>query len=630
VENRSTVASADAPLVLRRSPAVLAYVAVLGVLLLGSAALLAVQRSFYALPVMALPIVWTLRMGVVWARSRTEIGPEGILNRTVHTEVLVPWQEVVGVVPRPVTGTVVVVRRGGRATALAGLRGWRSRKAPDLEQVLQTIEAWIEPPVDAPPRSVPPVIVRRLHLAPVRGTILVLTPAGVIAALLAVVHPVLTLAAVFFLGLAAFLFAATKRALTEIGPAGIRNRALVRTVFVPWSDVSEVVVSETPSRTVRILRPGGARMTLAALRDSDIPVDGLGLDDVADVIRERATAEPAPAAPLPRPRALSLRPSRRPLLWIVPLLVALAALMPLLDYSAALAAIVVVPAAYLLHLASRLLWARTVAGPAGLRNRVGFKTTVVSWSDIEEFVVVPTLFGRVVRATRPPGRQFTLAAPREGLLGRDASLGSSVAVMRALAAVDGRPPRVRTLPDRVRVVWCVLLALTLAFGTVITKPWLEPWWPTRHEATSLPHACDLLPAGNQLVTAPISNETSESDALSADSSCTRHGATGEIDLDLSLTRRWSGQSGTQRAKRQFTDTSLKSPMDLRPVRLPGLGDEARESTHTVARTTNVVLEVRRHNVEVEVDYDGDLPGWQAPALVEALVRTVLPHIHDGF
>ncbi|MGH3382778.1 MAG: hypothetical protein ACRDP6_49435 [Actinoallomurus sp.] len=630
MENRLAVASDDAPLVLRRSPAVVAYVAVLGVLLLVSAALLAVQRSFYALPVMALAIVWTLRMGVVWARSRTEIGPEGILNHTVHTEVLIPWQEVVGVVPRPVTGTVVVVRRGGRATPLAGLRGWRSRKAPDLDQVLQTIEAWIEPPVDAPPRSVPPVIVRRLHLAPVRGLILVLTLAGVIAALLAVVHPVLTLATVFFLGLAAFLFAATKRALTEIGPDGIRNRALVRTVFVPWSEVSEVVVSETLSRTVRIVRPGRARMTLAALRDSDIPVDGLGLDDVADVIRERATAEPATATPLPRPRALSLRPSRRPLVWIVPLLVALVALVPLLDLAFPLIAIVVLPAAYLLHLASRLLWARTVAGPAGLRNRTGFKTTVISWSDIEEFVVVPTLFGRVVRVTRPPGRQFTLAAPREGLLGRDASLDSSVAIMRALAAVDERPPRVRTLPDGVRVVWWVALVLTLVLGTVVAKPWLEPWWPTRHEATSLPRACDLLRADNQLVTAPISRETNESDALSADSFCTRNGATGRIGLDLSLTHRWSGKSGTRLAKRQFTDARLGGDEDLRPVRLPGLGDEAWEGTHTVAHTTNVVLQVRRHNVKIQVNYDGDLPDWQAPALVEALVRTVLPHIHDGF
>jgi hypothetical protein len=424
-------------------------------------------------PVAALGVAGVLRLGVVWARSRTQIGPEGIANRTVRGEVLIPWPEIIGVVPRPVTGTIVVVRRAGRATPLAGLRGRRPRGAPSLDEILETIEARIEPPADSAPRPVPPVIVRRLRLDPVRGLLLVLTPVGVLAAVSAVVHPVMAVAAVLFLGLAGFLFAATKRALTEIGPDGIRNRALVRTVFVPWSDVAEVVVSAMPSRTVRILRPGGARMTLAAVRDSDLQVDGLGLDDVADVVRDRATAEPAPAepalvAPLPKPRSLSLRPSRRPLAWIVPLLGALAASVSLLSVPEPLSAIFMMLTVYLLLLASRLLWARTEAGPAGLRNRLGLATTVVSWSDIDEFVVVPTLFGRVVRVTRPPRRPFTLAAPREGLLGRDASLDSSVAVMRALAAVDGRPPRVRTLPGGVRVVWWVLLTLTLVAGTTRT------------------------------------------------------------------------------------------------------------------------------------------------------------------
>ena len=360
----------------------------------------------------------------------------------------------------------------------------------------------------------------------------------------------MALAAVFALGLAGFLFAATTRALTEIGPDGIRNRALVRTVFVPWSDVAEVVVSEGPSRTVRIMRHGGARMTLAAVPDSDLQVDGLGLDDVADVVRERATA--VPVAPLPKPRTLSLRPSLRPLAWIVPLLVALAALVSFLGSSVPLVAIVMVSAVYLLLLAWRLLWARTVAGPAGLRNRLGLATTVVSWGDIEEFVVVPTLFGRVVRVTRPPRRQFTLAAPREGLLGRDASLDSSVAVMRALAAVDGESPRVRTLPGGVRVVWWVALALTLVLGTVVAKPWLEPWWPTRHGATSLPGACDLLTADHRLVPDGSDSDGGGYDSRrSATSYCSRHGGSGEVGLDLDLQRRALGQGGTRVARRLY-------------------------------------------------------------------------------
>lgn len=633
MENSPAVAAVDAPLVLRRSRAVLAYLVVMGVFLAGGAILLAAQGVWYALPIVAVGVIGTACQSVTWARCRTEIGPEGILNRAIRAEVLIPWQEVVRVVPMTVPGTVLVVRRGGRATRLAGMRGQRPKGVPDLDQVVDVIEARIEPSGASPPRPVPSVIVRRLRLAPARGFLLFMIALGVLAALYAVIYPVAALLAVLFLGPAGFVFVATRRALTEVGPEGIRNRALMRTVSVPWSDVTEVIVSGgSPHRTVKVVRRDGERMTLAAVRDSDLQVDGLGLEDVADVIRERSSVtEPRPTAPLPSARPLSLRPSRRPLAWIIPVAVVLAAGDTLLaGVSLPLFMIGLVLVALLLRLAFRLLRGRTEAGPHGLRNRFGLATTVVAWSDVEEFVIVPTLFGRIVRVVRPPRRRFTLASPRDGLLGRDASVDSSLAVMRALAAEDGRAPGVHALPRGVRVAWWVLLALTLVVGTVVAKPWLEPWWPTRHEATSLPPACDLPVGSIRLVPDAIARQGNGYDNReSATSYCLTSGNGAEVDLDVSLERRQLGRSGTQVAARLYAAARSSNFPDMRPVPLPGLGDEAWVATWTAAGRTSARVSVRRHNVRILVDYTGGLPAGQALAGAEAMARGALHYIPDS-
>lgn len=607
------------------------YIVSMGALFLGAAALLTAQGSISALPVGVAGVAGTAWFALVWARSRTEIGPEGIANRTVRAEEFIPWPEVVRVVPLTATGTVLVVRLGGGVTRLAGLRGRSPRDGIGVGQVIDLIEARIGEREDSSTRPVPPMITRRLQPAPTRALLLGLAAFGVLAGLYAVVHPVVALAAAFFLGLAAFMFVATRRALTEVGPDGIRNRALGRTVFVPWSDVTDVVVSGTPSRTVRVMRREGGRMTLAAVRDSDVHADGLGLDDVADVVRGRAAAAtPAPVR-LPRPRPLTLRPSRRPLWWIAAAVPAAVALAVFSAYSTALVMIFIVSAVMSVRLAFHLVFGRTSATPDGLRNRLGRTTAVVAWEDVEEFVVVPTLFGWIVRVTRPPHRPLTLAAPRDGLLGRDASMESSLAVMRALAADTGRtPPPVRTLSPGLRLVWWALPVLMLAVGCVIGKPWLEPWWPTTHEATRLPSACGFLSGGSPLVPQGHLRGSEWRDYRpEADSDCTLTGETGDLDLDLVLYRRVRGRSGTRQAALRYAEKRSDTSAHPRPVPVPGLGDDAWETALTSDGRTTAKISVRRHNVWFEVSYSGELPARTAIGELQALARTVVPRVHDG-
>ena len=53
------------------------------------------------------------------------------------------------------------------------------------------------------------------------------------------------------------------------------------------------------------------------------------------------------------------------------------------------------------------------------------------------------------------------------------------------------------------------------------------------------------------------------------------------------------------------------------------------SSLTEHGNTRVLVYVRRHNVRVEVDYDGRLPAVEAVAGAEALARTALTRAPDS-
>jgi hypothetical protein len=637
------------PLILRRSGSVTASFAVAQVVLVAVMSVVLWPTPYYLIPVAAVwlgAVAWTV---TAWFRCRTEIRPEGITDRTIRGTEVIPWRDVAKVVPVAASGTIAVARRGGGVTRLAGTRGRRPRRGPGMDEVIAAIRAHIDlerPAGTEPDSPVPAVVVRRLSWTPIRPLLFGLVFLGVICAALVGVHVMLGLAAVFLLGLAALMCVLTLRSRTEIGPDGIRNRALRADVFTPWADVRGVTVSESSPRTVQVDRHSGPTVTLAAVRDIDVPADGLGLDDIAELIRQRAglDGEPGAAAsevqaPAAGAEPLSVRPSRRPLLWIVPLGVALTAGWILtLDHGPLifLAGFLLVFPLYLFVLAVHLLAGRTDAGPDGLRNRHILRATTMPWQDVKRFVIVPTLFGRIVQVVRPNGKRITLAAPREGLLGRDPRLEFSVETMRALAATRvPDPPARQALPPRtVRTVWAVLLVVLLTVGVVAWQPWLEPWWPTRHEATKLPRACALL--GPATIQAFVPNAQRDGDDRqesygSIRTNCALRNESGSaLDFDVELDHRTGTDSGSHNARELF---SIKRAVesDVRPQNstaqpVSGLGDEAWQRLAAQDGRTSVDLLVRQSNVVIDLHCRTERRSAQASSDAQAVARRVLEQL----
>ncbi|MFC4050440.1 hypothetical protein ACFOY4_12145 [Actinomadura syzygii] len=208
-----------------------------------------------------------------------------------------------------------------------------------------------------------------------------------------------------------------------------------------------------------------------------------------------------------RPRPLSLRPSRRPLVWAVPLVV-LAAVIEVRIFGEfhlfLLSNGLVVGLLLLVAMVLKLARGYTDADGGGIQNRLVGKTRRIAWSEIDEMTVTPTLFGRVVTARGRAVKRTMLAAPREGLLARDPSFDETLRTMRALAA-----PREMRLTDNVhrsaRVTYWAMIAVFAGAGVFLWRPWLDTWWPGVDEATELPRACavaDPATAARLLSSAP--------------------------------------------------------------------------------------------------------------------------------
>ncbi|WP_143220280.1 PH domain-containing protein [Actinomadura sp. CNU-125] len=255
------------------------------------------------------------------------------------------------------------------------------------------------------------------------------------------------------------------RARTEIGPDGVRNRALFAEKFVAWDDVRGVSGTDTAPRVITLVRDGGRNVTLAAVRDDGTAPDGLGFDDIAELVRARASV-PADAEPSASARPLSLRPSRRPLLWIVPvwLLAGVGVLQAdrvvLVFFGTYFVWVAVFVVAHVL----KLLRGRTDADADGLRNRLMLRTRTFAWRDVQSLTVTATLFGRITVVRLAGGKRFHLAAPREGLLGRDPRFDDALETMRALAGPDRRVVVSGGGVRAARIVLWVLLLIPLAAG----------------------------------------------------------------------------------------------------------------------------------------------------------------------
>lgn len=164
------------------------------------------------------------------------------------------------------------------------------------------------------------------------------------------------------------------------------------------------------------------------------------------------------------------------------------------------------------------------------------------------------------------------------------------------------------------------VALVAALA-VVYRPWLEAWWPGRHEAATLPGTCPQLPG---LPAGTPARLTGPGDVEGAD--CVWAGPA-EVEAQYSLYRRTGTSSGTGKAEQEAASrvTRYHGPSAGYTLGadtpLSGVGDEARISAHgslvvLVARKSNVVLVLDRTSA-------ADEGTEQAEAAVVGYARTLL-------
>lgn len=340
---------------------------------------------------------------------------------------------------------------------------------------------------------------------------------------------------------------------------------------------------------------------------------------------------------------LSLLPSRLPLLWLVPAVAASAAAIAMAfgnPYATFLTIILTATPVYMVALVVKLLVGRTGADADGIRNRTAFRTRFLPWSDVARLSVAGTLFGRVTMVHLTGGKQHQLAAPRSGLLGRDRGFDATVDAMAALA--PSPPPVDRTAVRGMRITWWALLAIMLTAATWLARPWLEPWWPGRHEAASLPGACAVADEATARRLLPDVHDAQERNrTYGIGSECSyRSRAGADLKVELLLLERSSSIGATGKARgdhlherrvsaeqaQRFADGHVGWTFEAQDV--TGIGDQAwrRILVDTRDGRVDVRLFVRYANVLIEVDYDADRPENETIAAADELARRAVERI----
>lgn len=189
--------------------------------------------------------------------------------------------------------------------------------------------------------------------------------------------------------------------------------------------------------------------------------------------------------------------------------------------------------------------------------------------------------------------------------------------------VAGRPRR-RALIAWLATAAVVVVGAALAFAY---QPWLNPWWPTRHEAAALPSSCPDLPgmpapstglptptAGENFVGADCqwgSAGSNEFPPLTARYSLFQrngdHGAIEEAQLDAATRiTRFQGSQGYALG----ADTPVS-----------GVGDEARITSHG----SLVILVARKANVVLNLEYNASskTDNAQIQAITASSARALL-------
>lgn len=223
------------------------------------------------------------------------------------------------------------------------------------------------------------------------------------------------------------------------------------------------------------------------------------------------------------------------------------------------------------------------------------RTATIPWDEVDRIRVV-----RLGRATWLQlvldRRRVRLAAPRTGLIAKDAGFADHLAEVRA--AHDVTESRI---PGWLGGCAAVLAVALVAVAMVtLDRPWLSDWWPGTHVATATPAPCHVFdqPTLTKALTDHHDAGTPTSAFLGDGCQWQRLGDLG-WDLVVSYDRFARGTRTSSTTEAEDGLATFAGHEDQRE--LPGLGDHA--YAHTSGSITSVL--VRRANVIVEVEYNGD-------------------------
>lgn len=169
------------------------------------------------------------------------------------------------------------------------------------------------------------------------------------------------------------------------------------------------------------------------------------------------------------PATLVLRPRRRPLAVVTPVLAAGPALV-IVGLITHVAAAVYAGALLSFHSAQELLVARrgiVEAWPDGLATRLVRGQTELCWEKVDRLVIVPGTFGRRLAADEFDGHRTMLAAPRSGLLFSDHDFTRDVELLRAMPGGERAHPPVFTAPAAVTKARLAHIGFALALGLAL-------------------------------------------------------------------------------------------------------------------------------------------------------------------
>lgn len=338
-----------------------------------------------------------------------------------------------------------------------------------------------------------------------------------------------------------------------------------------------------------------------------------------------------PNGPVQQDSSFRLRPSRLPLLWAVPGTLVSGALAFSFFVYRGYGVQTVVPLGfiaffYFLGVLSLLLLGSTSVAASGIRNRTVVGTRQVKWKEVDQIEVRPTTLGRKTIVTLKKGKGvFTLAAPREGLLARDAAFQEKFDELLKWRKAPNIAVGRRKRPPRLRLPAILLVVVVLML--LREQPWKSDWWPGRDEAAALPRACEVADeatARRLLATRPTQVEDHHEDRDPFYTSACRWERArplGVVELSYQRFGRVGGASGSGVAAERMDHYWLGTD------RVPRLGEQAWERVRQVpGGGRHVDLWARRANVIVHVDYAGFRTEEELTAAARDLARRALARL----